>query len=67
MVKNRCSKTREWACTCLGLDPRASLTSTQINNAYKKASKTCHPDKGGDDEHFKRIQRAKDILLYSIK
>ena len=56
-------KTREWACLCLGLDSKGSLTAERIKKAFKQVSKTYHPDKGGDDDHFKRIQQAKDLLL----
>ena len=55
---------REWACSCLKLDPKYSLTDAQIRKAYKEVSKTYHPDKGGDDEHFKRAQHAKEFLLH---
>ena len=58
-------KTREWACSCLGLDSKCSLTPRQIEKSFKQVSKKYHPDKGGDDEHFKRIKHAKDILLQS--
>jgi DnaJ-class molecular chaperone len=34
----------------------------EIRDAYKKAARQHHPDKGGDPEKFKRIQRAHEIL-----
>ena len=55
--------TRVWACSCLKLDSKKLLTGTEINKAFKEVSKTFHPDKGGDSEHFQRVQQAKDFLL----
>ena len=64
--KKDIQNSKEWACSCLGLDPKSSLASKQINAAFKQVAKIYHPDKGGDDEHFKRIQCAKDFLLKII-
>lgn len=36
--------------------------TAEIRDAYKKAARQHHPDKGGDPEKFKRIQRAHEIL-----
>jgi molecular chaperone DnaJ len=37
-------------------------TSQQIRESYKTLVRTEHPDKGGDAESFKRIQKAYEIL-----
>ncbi len=47
----------------LGVNEKA--TSEEINRAYKRAALEHHPDKGGDPENFKRIQKAKETLLDS--
>lgn len=40
-----------------------SATSADIRKAYKKLSKTAHPDKGGDAEEFKKINAAYNVLI----
>ena len=54
---------REWACKILELDPMIQHSDDKVKSSYRKVSKTTHPDKGGDTEYFKRVERAKDILL----
>lgn len=50
-----------WACAVLEVD--RSATTDEVMMSYKKMANTSHPDKpGGDEEHFKRVQRARDIL-----
>ncbi len=44
----------------LGVDRGASVA--QIKDAYKKAARVHHPDRGGDTEEFKKIQRAYETL-----
>ncbi len=44
----------------LGVDRNAS--SPEIRKAYLKLTKTAHPDKGGDEEEFKKITKAHEIL-----
>lgn len=44
----------------LGLPKDASLD--QIKKAFKVAARTHHPDKGGDAEKFKEINRAYEVL-----
>lgn len=44
----------------LGID--RSATAQQIKDAYKKAARTHHPDKGGNEETFKMLQRAYEVL-----
>ncbi len=44
----------------LGLSPNA--TQDEIRSAYKKAALKHHPDKGGDEDMFKKISKANNIL-----
>ena len=44
----------------LGVDKSAS--TGEIRKAYLKLSKTAHPDKGGNEEEFKNITKAHEIL-----
>ena len=44
----------------LGIEKSAD--SREIKKAYFNLAKTHHPDKGGDAERFKQIQRAYDVL-----
>lgn len=44
----------------LGLEKGAS--DAEIKKAYRKLAMKHHPDKGGDPEHFKKIQNAYDTL-----
>jgi DnaJ-class molecular chaperone len=45
----------------LGINQNAS--KEEINSAYKKASLRSHPDKGGSEEEFKKINHAKSVLM----
>ena len=36
--------------------------SSEVKKAFMKLAKTHHPDKGGDAEEFKKIQRAYEVL-----
>ena len=44
------------------LEVERSATQDEIRKAYLKLSKKHHPDKGGDAELFKKIQKAYDVL-----
>merc|ERR1719316_2079358 len=44
----------------LGVEKNAG--PDQIRKAYKRMAAKHHPDKGGDEEHFKDIQKANEIL-----
>ena len=39
----------------------------EIKKAYRKMAKLHHPDKGGDEEMFKEIQKAYDVLGDDVK
>jgi len=45
----------------LGVESNA--TSDEIKKAYRKRAMQCHPDKGGDQEEFKRVGEAKQVLM----
>ena len=40
-----------------------SASAEEIRAAYRRAAKKAHPDQGGSDEAFRRIQAAAEILL----
>jgi molecular chaperone DnaJ len=44
------------------LDVERNASADEIRKSYLKLSKKHHPDKGGDPEHFKKIQKAYDVL-----
>lgn len=43
------------------------LTPDVVNMQYRKLSKSCHPDVGGSQEAFIKINRAKDKLMAYLK
>lgn len=45
------------------LDVEKNATEKEIKRAYKKAAMKHHPDRGGDEETFKKLEKAKDTLL----
>lgn len=48
------------ACATLGVEPESSWE--EIERVYRIKVQYAHPDKGGDAERFKRIQRAYELL-----
>lgn len=50
----------EDACDVLGVEPGASWD--EVDRVYKVKVQFAHPDKGGDPEKFKRIQRAYEYI-----
>jgi molecular chaperone DnaJ len=40
----------------------SSASKDEIRKAYRKLSKTLHPDSGGDEERFKEVSAAYDVL-----
>lgn len=44
-----------------------NAAKSEIKKAYRKMAKQHHPDKGGDEEMFKQIQKAYDVLGDDIK
>ena len=53
---------RDWACQMLNIDPCSQLTSEKINKASRNLLLKHHPDKQGDEDTAKKINRAKEIL-----
>jgi len=45
----------------LGVDKKASMD--EIKKAYRKKAIRMHPDKGGDQEEFQKLQQAYDVLF----
>jgi len=45
------------------LEVRKNATEREIKKAFKKAALKHHPDRGGDAEKFKEVEKAKEILL----
>lgn len=58
--------TRENAYRLLEL-PTTVKDEESIKRAYKKLAMKHHPDKGGTEENFKKLQQAKDVLLRKEK
>ncbi len=50
----------EDACDVLGVEPASSWE--EIDRVYKVKVQYAHPDKGGDPEKFKRIQKAYEYI-----
>jgi DnaJ family protein A protein 2 len=48
------------ACAIIGVEPEASWD--EIVSVYRVKAGFTHPDKGGDPERFKRIQKAYEYL-----
>ena len=49
----------------LGVEQDASMTT--IKSAFKKLAKELHPDVGGDEEMFKKINEANETLTDADK
>ncbi|CAK0902192.1 unnamed protein product [Prorocentrum cordatum] len=45
----------------LGVEP--TVSSAELQKAYKRRALRLHPDKGGDPDEFKRMKDAYDVLL----
>lgn len=56
---NRLSE--EEALNILGLSENP--TNSEVKSAYREKAKETHPDRGGDKDKFKRVNRAKNHLL----
>ena len=44
----------------LGINPSAS--QTEIKKAFNKKALVCHPDKGGDEQEYKKLQEAYETI-----
>ena len=56
--------TREEARRLLGVSP--GFSEADLKTAWKKAAMEHHPDRGGDEEMFKKISQAHDLLQRSV-
>ncbi|WP_435143848.1 DnaJ domain-containing protein [Halobaculum sp. P14] len=45
------------------LEVSRDATESEIKQAYRERVKETHPDTGGDIEEFRRVERAKEVLL----
>jgi len=52
-------------CTVLGLP--ADFTSTQLKDAYRRAAREHHPDRGGDAAQFRKITDAYNTLSNGLQ
>ena len=59
-VKDVAKEDYEQSCATLGVEPDTSWE--EIDRVYKVKAQFAHPDKGGDTERFKRIQKAYEYL-----
>ena len=50
----------------LGLPLGRRLFGPEINQAYKRAAKTAHPDAGGNEREFLELSKARDALMRRI-
>ena len=48
------------ACATLGVEPTASME--EVERVWRVKVQFAHPDKGGDAERFKRIQKAYELI-----
>jgi hypothetical protein len=46
----------------LDLDPDGAVDADDVRRAYREKVKDVHPDRGGDEEAFKRVTRAYERL-----
>ena len=58
---------RDWACKMLNIDPSSQFTSQVINKASRNLLLKYHPDKQGNEETAKKINRASEILQNCIR
>jgi hypothetical protein len=47
----------------LGLPLDRKLFAPEINQAYKRAAKSAHPDAGGSEQKFLELSKARDALM----
>jgi hypothetical protein len=48
----------------LGLPAAVQLTCDEIHQAFRRAAKTVHPDAGGDEQAFRDLAAARDVLIH---
>jgi len=47
----------------MGIDDPEEMSPENINSMYRSKTKTDHPDQGGDQEEFKKLKKAKNVLV----
>jgi DnaJ-class molecular chaperone len=47
----------------MGIDDPEEMSPENINSMYRSKTKTDHPDQGGDQENFKKLKKAKNVLV----
>lgn len=62
-TKKKGKKEGPWV--VLGIERTAS--EDEINKAFREKSKDCHPDKGGNPEDFKRLNKAREEMLKIVR
>jgi hypothetical protein len=55
------------ATTLLGLDTNAYIKKSEVDHAYRAASLAAHPDRGGSNEMFQQVSKAKEVLYEEIE
>ena len=55
-------------CDLLGIerDPLRPLTTEDVNAAYKRVARFCHPDKGGSDAVFQAVNAAYETVCADL-
>ena len=51
----------------LGIEPRLVIEREELNQAFREAGKTAHPDAGGSEEGFAALQAALETLTSPAK
>ena len=59
--KNSQRESFDEACAIFGVEPEASLE--EIERLWKVKINFAHPDHGGDPERFKRLEKARAIII----
>ena len=53
---------KDWACKLLEINPDSKITAADIDKAYRNSIKSDHPDKQGNNDSAKKLNRAREIL-----
>lgn len=51
----------------LGIDPKQSLTQSELKTAYRKAAAKAHPDRGGSAEQFRQVNEAYERMRQNAR
>ena len=58
---------KNWAFKVMMLDVQMPVCKGELEKAFERLSLQAHPDKGGDDEEFKRLNLAHEIVMQYAK